>query len=156
MSDARPVESSGSDVAAANTVAPNSTPVIPTWSAMASPLASSKTPQTSVARAERVKTIAAAAVLVRLPALPASFFALLCPRGSFCDSGAEPASCQGSDFAARPTSQTPRTQNAAISTPPGARRAMETPAGRRLAMMARINRATTSTPSRTSDRLAAL
>ena len=62
-----PVLSSGSEVAAARTVAPNSTPDRPTWSAAAVPLSSARAPATRVATAATPKTSTARVVLTPAP-----------------------------------------------------------------------------------------
>src|SRR5665811_1917528 len=102
-----PVDSSGRDVAAARTVAPNSAPDRPRSPKNFSPLCSIATPATRVRSAATLKVRTTRPVLWFL--LVASCSAILreWPRGLSCPSGASPLSAHGRRFPGPPINQSP-------------------------------------------------
>jgi hypothetical protein len=77
-----PVDSSGSDVAAASTVAPNTAPESLSWPKNSSPLRSRAMPATRVATAATAMTSVTRPVPRPFSVACRSFSCLLCPRGS--------------------------------------------------------------------------
>ncbi|MCA1834930.1 MAG: hypothetical protein LC721_00790, partial [Actinobacteria bacterium] len=114
-----PVLSSGSDVAAASTVAPKMIPLSPRRLKNSSPLRSMTTPATSVAIAATPKITAARVVLMPWSLAAFSFLLRECPRGSGWLSGASPPSRQGRPLPARLSKTSPTTHSAAIATGAG-------------------------------------
>ena len=143
--EARPVDTSGSEVAAASTVAPNSRPLKPQWVAKASPLRSSTTPATSVTTAEARNTSPVRPVLAG-----GCGWAGAGGLGGGLPVGAASCACQGKPFCAFPISHRPTTQSPRMSRPAGVARATITAAGSWLPTSTAASTASTSTPSSAS------
>lgn len=145
---------SGRKVAVAGTVVPNSTPLSPCRAKNSSPVRSTATPATSVARAAAAKTSPARPEPTPWSVAAFSFLPREWPRGSGRLSGASPPSRHDRPCPARLSRTSPTSHSTAIAAEAGARRPACRP-GESWVPMTTTARTTTRAPSRTSRRLAA-